>query len=124
MTASHLPVPTPRDPQPAFDHRPLGRVVYGPGSLSRLGELTRELGGTRVLLVTDPGLEAAGHPQRAVASLQQAGLDVFVFDGVEENPTTKHVDACAEVARQSAVDFLVAVGGGSSMDCAKGTNFL
>ena len=49
--------------QPAsFDYHPLTRVVFGPGTLSRLGELVRELGGTRVLLVTDPGLEAAGHP--------------------------------------------------------------
>jgi alcohol dehydrogenase len=108
----------------AFDYAPLTRVVYGVGTLARLGELTREFGSTRVLLVTDPGLEAAGHPQRAVASLRAAGLKVFVFDGVEENPTTRHVDNCVAFAEQNAVDFLVAVGGGSSMDCAKGTNFL
>src|SRR5262249_44126774 len=83
----------------AFDHHPLTRVVFGAGSVARLGELTRELGGTRVLLVTDPGLEAAGHPQRALASLRDAGLQVFLFDGVEENPTTAHVDAGLEVAR-------------------------
>jgi alcohol dehydrogenase class IV len=109
---------------PGFDFQPLTRVVYGVGALTQLGELTRELGGTRVLLVTDPGLEAAGHPQRAVASLQQAGVDVVVFDGVEENPTTRHIDASVDMARAHAVDFLVAVGGGSSMDCAKGANFL
>ena len=63
-------------------------MVFGAGTLARLGELARELGGTRVLLVTDPGLEEAGHPQRAMASLREAGLEVFVFDGVEENPTT------------------------------------
>lgn len=108
----------------AFDYVPLTRVVYGCGALARLGELTREFGAQRVLLVTDPGLEAAGHPQRALASLQDAGLEVFLFDGVEENPTTRHVDNCLEVARTNAIDFLVAVGGGSSMDCAKGTNFL
>jgi alcohol dehydrogenase len=56
--------------------------VFGSGSLARLGEVARELGGTRVLLVTDPGLEAAGHPQRAVASIREAGLEAFVVDGV------------------------------------------
>jgi alcohol dehydrogenase len=109
---------------PSFDFQPLTRVVFGPGSLARLGELTRDLGGKRILLVTDPGLEAAGHPQRAVASIKDAGLPVFVFDGVEENPTTRHVDACLAFAKKQAIDFIVAVGGGSSMDCAKGTNVL
>jgi alcohol dehydrogenase len=109
---------------PSFDYYPLTRVVFGPGSLHRLGELAREEGGSRVLLVTDPGLEAAGHPQRALAALRQAGLETVVFDHVEENPTTKHIEAGLEVARQERIDLLVAVGGGSSMDCAKGINFL
>ncbi len=109
---------------PAFDYVPLNRVVFGAGTLSRLGELARELGGARILLVTDPGLEAAGHPQRAEASLRQAGLEVFLFDGVEENPTTRQVEAGVEFARRSRIDLIVSVGGGSSMDCAKGINFL
>jgi alcohol dehydrogenase len=111
-------------PPPAFDYRPLGRVVFGAGSIDRLGELARELGGTRVLLVTDPGLEDAGHPQRAVASLRAACLAVAVFDGVEENPTSRHVEDGVEAARGHRTDLLVAVGGGSAMDVAKGTNFL
>jgi alcohol dehydrogenase len=99
-------------------------VVFEAGALRRLGELARELGGKRILLVTDPGLEAAGHPQRALASLREAGLEPFVFDGVEENPTTKHVHRGVEFARQHQVNLIVAVGGGSAMDCAKGVNFL
>ncbi len=109
---------------PAFDYQPLTRVVFGAGTAARLGELVREYGGRRVLLVTDPGLEEAGHPQRALASLRQAGLMAFVFDAVEVNPTTRHVEAGRKVARAHGIDFLVAVGGGSSMDCAKGINFL
>ncbi len=108
----------------AFEYVPLGRLVFGPGSLSRLGELVRELGGDRVLLVTDPGLEAVGHPQRAIHFLTEAGLAVAVFDGVEENPETRHVQKGVEAARAHAADFLVAMGGGSAMDCAKGINFL
>lgn len=103
---------------------PLGRVIFAPGSLAQLGEAARSLGGSRVLLVTDPGLEHAGHPQRAESSLREAGLDVLVFDGVKENPTEREVEAGVAVAREHRIDLIVAVGGGSSMDCAKGINFL
>jgi alcohol dehydrogenase len=109
---------------PAFDYQPRTRVVYAAGAVARLGALVRELDGTRVLLVTDPGLEEAGHPQKALASLSAAGLDALLFDGVEENPTTRHVQAGLRLARQHHADFLVAIGGGSAMDCAKGINFL
>src|SRR5260370_12712554 len=80
-------------PLPSFDFQPLTRVVFGVGSLTRLGELTKELSGTRVLLVTDPGLEAAGHPQRALLFFRESRLDVFVFDDVGEHPTSRHVAA-------------------------------
>jgi alcohol dehydrogenase len=109
---------------PAFDFHALTRLVFGAGTMARLGELTREAGGSRVLLVTDPGLKEAGHPQRALEVLHAAGLEAFLFDGVEVNPTTRHVEAGLEAARAHGIDCLVAVGGGSAMDCAKGVNFL
>src|SRR6516162_1815020 len=108
----------------AFDFHTPTRVVFGPGTLNRLGELARELGDRRVLLVTDPGLEEVGHPQRAVASLHEAGLEVFLFDGVEQNPTDHHVQAGVEFARPLGIDLIASVGGGSAMDCAKGINFV
>ena len=86
--------------------------------------MARSLGGTRVLLVTDPGLEHVGHPQRAAQSIEESGLEVFTFDGVKENPTEREVIAGVEFARYHAIDFIVAVGGGSSMDCAKAINFI
>ncbi|MGI8526604.1 MAG: iron-containing alcohol dehydrogenase [Pseudolabrys sp.] len=107
-----------------MDYYPGTRVVFAVGAIVRLGELARDLGGKRILLVTDPGLWAAGHPQRALASLREAGLEVFVFDGVEENPTTRNVAAALDFARANRIDLITAVGGGSSMDCAKGVNFL
>ncbi len=113
--------PWPLEP---FDFHTPTRVVFGPGSLDRLGELARELGDTRVLLVTDPGLEAAGHPQRAEKSLRDAGLEVFLFDDVEQNPTSLHVENGAAFGRPLGIDLIVSVGGGSAMDCAKGINFL
>ncbi len=99
-------------------------VVFGAGKLAELGALARREGASRILLVTDPGIVRAGHVQHAVAFMRKAGLDVTVFDGVEENPTTQHVDAGVAVARKRAIDFLVGLGGGSSMDCAKGINFI
>src|SRR5438876_11145310 len=107
-----------------FDYHSPTRVVYGPGTLARLGGVARELGESRVLLVTDPGLKAAGHPQRAVQSIREAGLEVFVFDAVEPNPTDRHVQAGVALARPLGIDLIVSVGGGSSMDCAKGINFI
>jgi alcohol dehydrogenase len=129
---THVPAILPRGIQSShttptlseFDYRPLNRVVFEAGGIARLGELARELGGSRVLLVTDPGLEAVGHPQKALDSLREADLDVTVFDDVEENPTSRHVEAGLEAARRGNIDLIVAVGGGSSMDCAKGVNFL
>src|SRR5438132_2561003 len=111
-------------PLQPFDYHTPTRVVFGPGTLARLGEVARELGATRALLVTDPGLEAAGHPQRAQGSLKDAGLEVFVFDDVEENPTSKHVDIGVRYAKPLNINLIVSVGGGSAMDCAKGINFL
>jgi alcohol dehydrogenase len=111
-------------PLPAFDFQPLTRVVFGAGALARLGQCVRELGGARVLLVTDPGLEAAGHPQRALQAIRDEGLVAFLYDGVEENPSNHHVETGLALAKDNKIDFIVAVGGGSSMDCAKGINFL
>ncbi len=107
-----------------FDYQPTTRVVFGAGSIERLGELAAELGGRRVLVVSDPGLVAAGHVGHALRALAALKLDAIVFDAVDENPTTRHVMACAELARKKRIDLLVGVGGGSAMDCAKGCNFL
>ena len=100
------------------------RVVFGPGRLEEVGELVRELGGRRVLVVTDAGIRSAGHVDTAVESLLRAQLSPCVFDEVAENPTTRHVGLGVESARSSEVDFIVGLGGGSAMDCAKGINFL
>lgn len=107
-----------------FDYQPRTRVVFGAGKLADLGALAKELGATRVLFVTDRGLGKAGHPQRGIAALESAGLQVAVFDDVHENPTTDDVDRGLAVARNAGIDLIIGLGGGSSMDCAKGINFL
>jgi alcohol dehydrogenase len=106
-----------------FDFDPRTRVVYGEGALSQLGEICKQFG-SRALLVTDHGLEDVGHPARAIEILTASGVDVTLFDDVHPNPTTQDVDRGLEVARAGRVDVIVGLGGGSSMDCAKGINFI
>jgi alcohol dehydrogenase len=100
------------------------RVWFGEGRLQSLGEQAREVGGRRALVVTDPGVRGAGHLVVAEASLKGAGVECLVFDGVEENPTTDHVDAGVKLAAGQGMELIVGLGGGSAMDCAKGINFL
>jgi alcohol dehydrogenase len=107
-----------------FDSTPRTRLVFGAGTLDRLGELAAGLGGRRVLLVTDRGIVAAGHADRAGKLLGAAGLELTVYDAVRENPTTLDIARCLEVARAASVDLIVGLGGGSSMDTAKGVNFI
>lgn len=108
----------------SFDAQLHLRLVFGNGTLDRLGELAREHGAGKVLLVTDPGIRAVGHVDRAQASLAAAELPVVIYDQAKENPTTECVAECVEMARRKGIDFIVGLGGGSSMDTAKGCNFL
>lgn len=107
-----------------LDFFPRTRLVCGPGSISLLGSLAGEYGGSRVLLVTDPMLREAGHCEAAEKSLRDAGIECWVYDQVRPNPTSDDVDRCTAYARSLNVDLLAGLGGGSSMDCAKGANFL
>ncbi len=107
-----------------LDYQPRTRVVFGVNSIERAGELARVLGARKVLLVTDRGIVAAGHAARVETLLQAAGMEVACFDEVEENPGTQCVDRCVQVARRAGVDTIVGLGGGSSMDTAKGCNFI
>ena len=106
-------------------------VVFGDGALDGIGERAAEIvpdaangSAGRVLIVTDPGLVAAGHVGHAVDRLSAAGFDAAVFDGAAENPTTEHVRRGVEMAAEHRPHLLIGLGGGSSMDCAKGINFL
>jgi alcohol dehydrogenase len=82
------------------------------------------MGLRRVLLVSDPGLQSSGHPARARSLLAAAGLEVAPFTDFQHDPDSAMVERGALAARAAQVDAFVAVGGGSSLDCAKGANFL
>lgn len=107
-----------------FDFHNRTRVVFGAGSLERLGQLARELRFTRTLLVSDPGMVATGYVDRAVALLAAAGIQVFPFHAFGENPDTAMLATGRDHAAARHIDSIVALGGGSSLDCAKGINFL
>jgi choline dehydrogenase len=92
------------------------RMVHGPESIGRLGEVVEELGVRRPLLVTDGGVVAAGLAQKAVECL----TDAVVFDGVWPNPDVELIGWTSEIYQKEGCDGLVALGGGSSMDTAKG----
>lgn len=107
-----------------FTYTPGTKVVFGNHAVDRTGVFARTLGAQRVLIVTDRGIAEAGHLERVINSLSGAGVEWSAFMGVTENPTTDTVDACVASAREIEADLLVGLGGGSSMDTAKGCNFL
>ncbi len=105
-----------------FQHRT--RVVCGAQAIQRLGPLAKELGASRILIVSDLGVVKAGHFDKGLASIRKSGLEATAFHDLHPNPTTHDVNAATELARSFKPDLIVGLGGGSSMDCAKGMNFL
>lgn len=83
--------------------------------------MVRELGVARPLVVSDPGVAAAGIVERVAAGLRDAGLEPTLYTETESNPTTTNIGQAAALYREAGCDGLVGLGGGSSMDCAKGT---
>lgn len=107
-----------------FDFQANTKIVFGAGRLRELGQLSRDLNATRAMVVSDPGIVAAGHTGQALAALQEQGIETALFDRVHENPSTLDVDHALDFAKSFQPDLLIGLGGGSSMDCAKGLNFL
>lgn len=107
-----------------FDFQFQTRVVFGSGALERLGGLARELGFRKTLLVADSGLVACGHVSQAARLLSHAGIEVVAFHDFEVNPDTRMIETGSAFAALHGVDSITGLGGGSSLDCAKGINFL
>lgn len=100
------------------------RVVSGEGVFDQLGMLGVELGFSRALIVADEGIVATGLVDRAARLLDAVGIVPFFFHNFDANPDTAMVEAGREYAAHGRIDGIVALGGGSSLDCAKGINFL
>jgi alcohol dehydrogenase len=107
-----------------FDFQPRTRIVFEPGALSRIGQIAQELGFRRTLIVADPGIIEAGHAGAAARVMETSGIDVSAFSDFGENPDSAMVEAGRRFAAALNVDSIVGLGGGSSLDCAKGINFL
>jgi alcohol dehydrogenase len=107
----------------SFDFYTRTRLVFGSGAFEHLGALARELGFNRALLVADQGMVACGYVNEAVKLLEASGVYVFAFHEFGENPDTVMVEAGRAFAAPLRIDSIIALGGGSSLDCAKGINF-
>ncbi|MEO9523069.1 iron-containing alcohol dehydrogenase [Marinobacter alexandrii] len=103
----------------AFTFNTTKSVICEPGSIKKLGAIVKEQIGNRVLIVTDPGLIQAGLLSSATDSLDQAGVQYQVFDGVVADPPVAVVEAALADARAANIDGVIGFGGGSSMDIAK-----
>ncbi|MEP7363989.1 MAG: iron-containing alcohol dehydrogenase [Acidobacteriota bacterium] len=108
----------------AFTSHARTSVVCEPGALGRVGELARGLGFAHALLVADAGMVKAGFVDRAVRSLEAAGVRVTAWHGFGENPDTDAAEAGRAFAANLPVDSIIGLGGGSSLDAAKAVNFL
>jgi alcohol dehydrogenase len=98
--------------------------IMGSGSSLRTGIKVRELGCKKVLVVYDKGLKAVGIADTIVENIQNSGIETICFDGVLPDPPDTMVEEAAEIARNEAIDGIVAIGGGSAIDTAKGINVL
>jgi hydroxyacid-oxoacid transhydrogenase len=99
-------------------------LKFGVGAIDEIGFDCAQMGLSRVLIITDEGVAAAGFPQRAAESMQNAGLKPSIFTGVHVEPTDQSFHEAVEFARETDWDGFVAVGGGSSIDTAKAVNLL
>lgn len=94
-------------------------ILTGGGSRNKIGEIARELGASRVLLVTDPGVVELGFAGEIETLLIEAGCEVRIFDDVQPDPTDMNVADGVSVLQEIDADLVVAVGGGSPIDTAK-----
>ena len=99
-------------------------IVFGRGSLQQLPELLRPWKAEKVMVVSDPGVTAAGIAGNVQNILEQAGLNTLLYSEVQANPTNENVNQAAALAKGFKPELLVAVGGGSSIDLAKAVSLL
>jgi 4-hydroxybutyrate dehydrogenase len=95
------------------------RIVFGENAAAQTPQEAARLGGTRALIVTDPGVAAAGLASKIEKALRQSAIEAQIFDGVAGNPTDAHALAATEAYRRARADIVVAVGGGSAIDIGK-----
>ena len=114
----------PADPETVFTYG-APALKFGPGSSDEIGYDLSQYDVRRVLVVTDPGVAATGHPQRVAWQMRQFGIAAHVFDRAHVEPTDESLREAIDFARDTGPwDAYVAVGGGSAIDTAKAVNLL
>lgn len=103
----------------SFNFNSSSEIVFACGAVNRLGETAR-LFGKRHMIVSDPFCVKSGLTGRLEKNLKDAGLDVVIYDGVVPNPEMEMIDRGAELARSFKAECIIGLGGGSSIDSAKG----
>lgn len=96
------------------------KIIFGPGSLSRLGTEACKLGRKAILVTGKSSLRKTGILDRVINDLKSNGVEALVYDRVEPNPRAATVDEGARLAREACIDLVIGIGGGSAMDAAKG----
>ena len=94
-------------------------ITVGAGTLAKLPECAKKLGGSHAMLISGPTLRKMGVVDKAADYLKDAGMAVDIFTDVEANPSVTTVEKATEAYKDSGADFIVALGGGSPMDVAK-----
>jgi len=103
----------------AFNFNTSASIRFGAGLLAQLGDMVKASIGTRVLLVTDPGMMSTGIVDKALDVLKASGVEVSLFKDVEADPPEEVVMQCAEAAIAHGSQGVIGLGGGSSLDVAK-----
>ena len=94
-------------------------IIVGRGSMAKLPEVAKKMGGKHAFIISGPHLKKMGLVEKAAESLRAEGILVDDFTDIEGNPSVTTVEAATEAFQASGADFIVAFGGGSPMDCAK-----
>src|SRR4030042_4914085 len=100
------------------------RILFGLGSIERLGSEAQLLKAKKILIITDQGVIQAGLLEAVEKSLQSVNLPFVIFDGVEPDPRIEVVEKSVEKAKKEGINLIIGFGGGSSLDIAKVTSIM
>ena len=107
-----------------FAHLRNTSIHFGVNESHHIGNHVKYFDSSKVLIVTDNGILEAGHIDPVVNSLNNSEINYEIYTNVKENPSTDDVDECVDFAKNKSIDLIIGLGGGSSLDTAKGVNFI
>ena len=100
------------------------RILFGIDAVKGVAAEVKQLGGRKVLIVTDPGVVEAGLVEAITAPLDSDGIPFSLYDHVEPEPPARVVEQCTQYLKDENCDLIIGVGGGSSLDVAKGASIM